>query len=73
MSTVFLTFNTKNHTLRFFLEATGLEEIYDNVVTIQLSHPDRDYYEVLQETPDGKKVPLLRVPIQFTIIKYEHS
>lgn len=55
------------------MEATGMEEIYDNVVTIQLSHPDYDYYEVLQETPDGKKVPLLRVPIQFTIIKYEYS
>lgn len=73
MSTIFLTFNTKNHTLRFCCDDGLLDETYNDVITIQLTSPGYNYYEVLQETPDGKKVPLLRVPIQFTIIKYEHS
>jgi len=67
-----LTFNTKKHTMVFKPDTDKNYVMeYPNVTTIK----DEDkYYEVRQkQEPTGPSVPILRVPVQSTIIEYIHS
>jgi hypothetical protein len=68
-----LTFNTKNHTLKVSSDYEDIRGDYQNILTIQLSLPNYHFYEVFGEDSDGKRFPVLRLPISNTIIKYEHS
>jgi|TARA_R110000803_G_C11761943_1_gene294051 hypothetical protein len=67
-----LTFNTSKHTLLYRpdIEKTHVRE-YPNVTTIK----DTDkYYEVRQkQITTGASVPIIRVPIKYTIIEYIHE
>jgi len=66
---ILLRFNTSDHTLHFSYD--GEEINYENVVTIK-THDD--YYEVLQrQKKTEKNAPLLRVPIEKTIIEFTHE
>lgn len=63
-----LKFNTSNHTLEFTYR--DVTKHYENVVTIK-THDD--YYEVLQrQTVTDKNAPLFRVPINNTLIEFQH-
>jgi len=68
-----LIFNTKKHTLRVESESPHLRGEYPEIMTIQLSQAHYNFYEVHQEGEGSRRVPLFRFPIQYTIIKYEHS
>jgi len=66
---IILKFNTQNHTLDYFIE--DFERNFSNVTTIKV-HKDEGYYEVLQKQSSGSSAPLLRLPINNTIIEYSH-
>lgn len=68
-----LTFNTKNHTLKVSSDYEDIRGDYQNILTIQLPSMHFQFYEVFGEDSDGKRFPVLRLPISNTIIKYEHS
>jgi hypothetical protein len=67
-----LTFNTSKHTLvyRPDVDKKGVTE-YSNVTTIK---DYEKYYEVRQkQLSTGASVPIIRVPIKYTIIEYIHE
>jgi len=66
---ILLEFNTFDHTLTCTID--GEIKTFDRVVTIK-NHDD--YYEILQrQTKTEKNAPLLRVPINSTVIEYSHE
>jgi len=67
---ILITFNTNTHSMVIDSEITGTKE-YDNVMTIKEL---QGFYEVRQKQLKNDKVaPILRVPINNTIIEYIHE
>tara|TARA_R110001592_G_scaffold132560_2_gene347221 strand:+ start:543 stop:755 length:213 start_codon:yes stop_codon:yes gene_type:complete len=67
-----LTFNTSKHTLVYRLDVDKKDVTeYSNVTTIK---DYEKYYEVRQkQLSTGASVPIIRVPIKYTIIEYIHE
>jgi len=64
-----LKFDTYNHNLEFTYD--GETTYYENVMTIKVHE---DCYQVLQrQESSGKNAPLLKLPIDKTIIEYIHE
>lgn len=67
---ILITFNTNTHSMVIDSEITGTKE-YDNVMTIKEL---QGFYEVRQkQLKNDKNAPILRVPINNTIIEYIHE
>lgn len=60
-------FNTQNHTLKYTTNES--ERLFSDVTTIKVHD---GYYEILQKQMTGSSAPLLRVPINNTVIEYSH-
>jgi hypothetical protein len=69
MSRQSVRFNTNEHTLSVLWGDDGTIEDFENVMTIK---EYGGYYEILQKQESGKNAPLLRLPINSTIIRYFH-
>ena len=64
-----LVFNTTLKTVKLYSKnesASGVIFYYDNIPTVQVM---ANYYEVYENDSDGKKVPVLRIPICGTNMK----
>lgn len=60
-----LTFNTTKKTVIYNY---GNKKEYNNISTVKSLN---GYYELIQEESDGKKYPILRIPINNTIMYIE--
>ncbi len=63
-----ITFNTSTHTA--CVENNSFTKTFENVTTIKEGHR---YYEMYQKQSNGTSAPVLRVPIESTIIHYIHE
>jgi len=67
---IIVRFNTKTHTMKIQSELFSTKE-YDNVMTIKEFD---GFYEVRQrQQVTDKNVPIWRLPINQTIIEYNHE
>lgn len=63
-------FNTKEHRLAIDTTLPFIDLTYDNVMTIK---DNGSYYEILQRQEDGRNAPILRLPINNTVIIFKHN
>jgi hypothetical protein len=63
-----ISFNTSTHTAR--VENNSFTKTFENVTTIKEGNR---YYEMYQKQSNGTAAPVLRVPIESTIIYYVHE
>lgn len=63
-----ISFNTSTHTAR--VENNSFTKTFENVTTIKEGNR---YYEMYQKQSNGAAAPVLRVPIESTIIYYIHE
>lgn len=70
MINFYLTFDTKNHILTIeWGDGSGKIEEHKDVMTIRDSPT---VYEIIQRQSTGKVVPLYKLPVNCTIIRYFH-
>lgn len=62
-------FNTKQHTLTLEL-VSGTKKSYKDVMTVKLID---GMYEIFQKQKDGLNAPIIRIPLNNTIVFYEHE
>lgn len=68
-----VSFNTQLHTATIKYKGADNLDVnnnYDNVMTIK---ENNGFYEILQRQETGKNAPLLRLPINATVIIYKHE
>ena len=62
-------FKTESKELKLVID--GVEVIYSSVITIK--HSSDGFYEIFQRREGGVTAPIIRCPINKTIIFYEHN
>ena len=68
MQTTLISFNTSNHIAR--VENSSFTRNFENVTTIK---DNGRFYEMFQKQSSGTSAPVLRVPIESTIIYFIHE
>ena len=68
METTLISFNTSNHIAR--VENSSFTRNFENVTTIK---DNGRFYEMFQKQSSGTSAPVLRVPIESTIIYFIHE
>jgi hypothetical protein len=68
METTLISFNTSNHIAR--VENSSFTRNFENVTTIK---DNGRFYEMFQKQSSGTAAPVLRVPIESTIIYFIHE
>jgi hypothetical protein len=68
METTLISFNTSTHIAR--VENSSFTKTFENVTTIKDSGR---FYEMFQKQSSGTSAPVLRVPIESTIIYFIHE
>ena len=63
-----ISFNTAKHTA--LVENNSFTKDFENITTIKEGNR---YYEMYQKQSNGTSAPVLRVPIESTIIHYSHE
>jgi hypothetical protein len=65
-----ISFNTKLHKLIVNTDIPSVKPYYENIITIKNNDT---FYEVLQKQEDGRNAPVLRLPINETIVIFQHD
>ena len=63
-----ITFNSKSH--QMFITIDGETTSYNDVMTIK---NNEGFYEILQRQQNESVAPLYRLPLNSTIIEYQHN